>query len=201
MTKKSFAKTMRAWHRDIGYFVIGLTIVYAISGIVLSGRGLGWLALEYKFDKQIETNLTKDEIIEKIPSLYSKTFLQDKLPSFLLEEGSNYEEIEMYEENEEEGMVFGAEAAMFFYKAEEGKLTYDLRTYPPIIKEFNQVHMASHQSLWFYLAILYSIALLFLAFSAIFMVEGKNGFKRRGVYFMVGGFIVVAIFIYLSTIL
>ena len=45
--KQSFSHIMRSLHRDLGYFVIGLTLIYTITGIVLSGRALGWLEQTY----------------------------------------------------------------------------------------------------------------------------------------------------------
>ena len=41
--KKSINHFVRSLHRDIGFFVIGLTIIYSISGIVLTYRDTpGW---------------------------------------------------------------------------------------------------------------------------------------------------------------
>ena len=50
---------MRSLHRDLGYFVIGLTLIYALSGIVLSGRGLGWLEQDFKSQAVINQNISK----------------------------------------------------------------------------------------------------------------------------------------------
>jgi len=44
----------------------------------------------------------------------------------------------------------------------------------------------------------YSVVLSFFAISAMFMVKGKYGFKRRGVYLMFAGIIVVVGFLVIS---
>lgn len=41
--KKSINHYMRSLHRDIGFFVIGLIVIYSISGVVLIYRDTNFL--------------------------------------------------------------------------------------------------------------------------------------------------------------
>ena len=41
--KSSFSRLMRVLHRDIGFFVIGLVLVYSLSGIVLIFRNFQFM--------------------------------------------------------------------------------------------------------------------------------------------------------------
>ena len=71
----AFSNKIRSLHRDLGYFVIGLTLIYAITGIVLSGRGLGWFKVEFKDSAVIEKNISKDSFNEE----FKKVVLQGKV--------------------------------------------------------------------------------------------------------------------------
>ena len=43
---KSINHCIRSLHRDIGFFIIGLTIIYSMSGIVLTYRDTNFLKHE-----------------------------------------------------------------------------------------------------------------------------------------------------------
>jgi hypothetical protein len=47
---------------------------------------------------------------------------------------------------------------------------------------------------WSYVADIYAGILIFLALSGLFMVPGKNGFMRRGIWWFVAGIILVLVF-------
>ena len=59
--KKNIDQWMRSLHRDLGYFTIGLTLIYALSGIVLSARGLGWFKQELNKQIIMETHIKNKE--------------------------------------------------------------------------------------------------------------------------------------------
>ncbi|MFV0437444.1 MAG: hypothetical protein ACK5PS_08650 [Desulfopila sp.] len=50
-------KWMRIAHRDIGFFVIGLTVIYCISGIMLTFRDTGFLKSETTIERNIGPGL------------------------------------------------------------------------------------------------------------------------------------------------
>ena len=64
------------------------------------------------------------------------------------------------------------------------------------LKKFITAHKSKQKDVWFYLAIMYSIVLSFLAISAMFMVKGKYSFPRRGVFIMLSGIALVIAFLY-----
>lgn len=50
---KPFRYYMRALHRDLGYFVIGLVVIYALSGIILMYRNTDFLKKEVIVENQL----------------------------------------------------------------------------------------------------------------------------------------------------
>jgi len=195
---KSFSSTIRSLHRDLGYFVIGLTLIYALSGIVLSGRGLGWLEQDFKSQAVVEQNISK----EQFNKMFIKTVLDGKVSEVFPEDSydSVKEHLRLKLVKNENGILHFKAWRKLNVKYEEntGNLDVSYRGYPMAIEIFIKAHKANHEGAWFYLAIIYSVILSFLAISSFWMVKGKNGFRKRGVYLMLAGFAVVACFLFLG---
>ncbi|MFT5729319.1 MAG: hypothetical protein ACI8PB_003484 [Desulforhopalus sp.] len=60
--KESMYRWMRVLHRDIGFFVIGLTVIYGISGIMLTYRDTGFLKTETQIEKTIDSGLGVNQL-------------------------------------------------------------------------------------------------------------------------------------------
>lgn len=195
---RSFSSTIRALHRDLGYFVIGLTLIYAITGIILSGRGLAWFTQEFKDELVMQKAINKKD--------FNSSFVNEILKGNVSEifDEDSYEIIKKrlhLKLVKEEQNIFHYKAWKSLkvkYNSSSGKTLVSYKGYPLAVEIFVDAHKASHESAWFYLAIIYSLILSFLAISSFWMMKGKNGFKRRGVYFMLAGFLVVGIFLALG---
>lgn len=192
-----FSNKIRSLHRDLGYFVIGLTLIYAITGIVLSGRGLGWFKVEFTDKAVMEKSIQSSEFNKE----FVKTVLAGKVDEVF--PSSSYESVKKHMNlklvKQENGFLHFKAWRSLNVKYEENSGNIDVRYkgYPIALEIFVDAHKAAHDSAWFYLAIIYSVILSFLAISSFWMVKGKNGFRRRGVYFMLAGFAVVAIFLFI----
>ena len=55
-------RIMRSLHRDIGFFVIGLTVIYSFSGIVLMYRETSFFKHETRIEKTVSQNLKADKL-------------------------------------------------------------------------------------------------------------------------------------------
>ena len=60
--KKSSNRYMRSLHRDFGFFAIGLTLIFSISGIVLIYRDTDFLKFEKQIEKQLSPNIKESEL-------------------------------------------------------------------------------------------------------------------------------------------
>lgn len=196
--RKSISSIMRSLHRDLGYFVIGITLLYSISGIILSGRALGWLVQEYNANIIMSKNITQKE--------FNKLFIikikEGKIENIFPE--SSYTKVEKrlnlkVKKQENEIITYNAWKNLnVYYNKNSGQTDISYKGYPVVVKMFLDAHKSTHEKAWFYLAILYSLVLSFLAISAMFMVKGKFGFKKRGIYFMFAGIVVVVAFLAIS---
>ncbi|WP_417333449.1 hypothetical protein [Halarcobacter sp.] len=197
--KKKLSTIFRNWHRDLGYLVIGITIVYSISGIILSVRDLHLFEKEYILNATIEKNIQEKELQNEIVLALSENEQKKNLPTHIIKKSvlnkfellENNNEFIKYQISRKKDMKF-----ITYYK-NSGELIYSISGYPTFINSLVQAHKSSSQDKWSYLALAYSVILLFLAISAIFMVKGKYGFKERGIYLTLFGIALVVLFLYL----
>jgi hypothetical protein len=68
--ERSINHYMRVLHRDIGFFVIGITIIYGISGIVLLYRDTHFFRNEITIEKELSPNLSKYDLFIYIKTKY-----------------------------------------------------------------------------------------------------------------------------------
>lgn len=53
---------MRSLHRDMGYFVVGLPLVFALSGILLVYRDTGGVRYPAMVEKKLQSGMTAGEV-------------------------------------------------------------------------------------------------------------------------------------------
>jgi len=196
--KKSIDQWMRSLHRDLGYFTIGLTLIYALSGIVLSVRGLGWFKQEIHTQIVMSSNISKETFNKKFIEEIKKGNLSLVFQKKMYPKIEKRLRLKLEEETLNTSIFTAWRALKVTYNSDNGITDVVYKDYPKAVKIFLDAHKASHESAWFYLAMFYSVVLSFFAISAMFMVKGKYGFKKRGVYLMLAGIVVVIAFLLIS---
>lgn len=196
--KKSLSNISRSLHRDLGYFFIGITLIYAITGFILSARGLGW----FKYDYNFQTNISKSISIDNFKKKLIEEAKDGKL-DYIYKFGTkdvverNINRLVFIKE-ENKVLYFDYKYMHIDYHINSGLTNIIYRSYPPFLQLFIGSHLSTNNKVWFYLAMVYSIVLAFFALSAIVMVKGKYGFKKRGLFLMLAGIITVVIFLSFS---
>jgi hypothetical protein len=152
VTNKSLYKWMRIVHRDIGFFVIGLTIIYCISGIMLTYRDTGFLKSETLVEKTIEPGLQFDQLGRVL----------------------HLRDIELIGQDDKE-ISFSKGT----YNKETGVATYLNEEIPELLKAFNGLHVAPSNDARSPVTVIFAGVLLFLAVSSFWMYKpGTRQFKR-----------------------
>lgn len=174
-------KLLRILHRDFGYFIVGMTIVYALSGIFLNHRhdfnpDYNIYIEEFKTDIHQKTNLNELEVKSVLDKLdfdlvYKKHYL------------NNQGLVKVFIENGE--VVINPESG-------EGTMHYLQKR--PIIFGMNKLHKATLGTAWKWVSDLMAVIMLFVAISGIFLLKGKRGFNRWGWWLTIAGFVVPLIF-------
>ncbi len=161
---KSFSYYMRVLHRDFGFFVIGITIVYCLSGVLLIYRDTDFLKENKIVLKTIEPNLKESEL-GKI--LHIREFKVIK----------------------NEGDVINFQNGT--YNKTTGVVKYSSRELPAILEKFIGLHKSAGNGFASLFTTIYGILLLFLALSSLWMYQINTKNFRRGIYIACGGLIFV----------
>jgi hypothetical protein len=151
--KKSINYYMRALHRDIGFFVIGLTVIYSLSGILLIYRDTSF----FKHEKQIERKLNPG-----IPESELGMVLHVKDFDVIKTDGD---------------IVYFHNGT---YNKTTGVANYKDKILPAFLDKFNNLHKASNRALVHWFTTIFGILLFFLAISSFWMYKPNTRLFRRG---------------------
>ena len=169
---------LRSLHRDLGYFVVGMIIVYTISGILLNHRSNNNFAVKTTtIEKSLSPYLTSNE--------FSKIW-NEKMPEYPLNT--------VFCKNEE--YTFFVNGGKGIYEIKTGEVTFELYNNRPIIEFFNKLHYNQKKG-WTIFADFFALSLILLTISGLIIVKGKKGFLRRGVYFTMLGIVAILIYVWI----
>jgi uncharacterized protein len=175
---KSLIKWLRLLYRDLGYFFVGITLVYGISGIVLLQKKQGDdpAYKTIKINMQLPKNMDEDGF---------HAFWEKEIPEYKLNRVLR---------NQEKLKVF-INGGVGEYHLQSGTLSFEVYKRKPFVYFINKLHINQIKG-WIYFANFFAGSLIFLAISGLFIVQGKHGFKKRGIWFMLAGIMVVVIFVW-----
>lgn len=181
MKKFPFRKWNNILHRDIGYLIFGLTIVYGISGIAVN-HIQDW-----------NPNYSKEEEIFSISPITqiatTDEILKESLHKLnIAETPTNYFRPDSFTIqiffDEKEYSIDLPTGNVFLEKTHERKVLY----------EMNQLHLNSPKGIWTFIADLYAGCLIFIAITGLFVLKGKTGITGRGAYLTIIGVLIPIIY-------
>ncbi|MFO8001954.1 MAG: PepSY-associated TM helix domain-containing protein [Marinilabilia sp.] len=181
----NWRKINRAIHRDLGYFFTGMVIIYALSGIALNHLD-DWDP-SYKVDTS-ETTL-------EIPSGFDddEKAAVDKILA-QTEVRAGYQN--HYMPDDETLKIFLERGSSVVIDMDTGEATVERVRRRPVFYEVNFLHY-NPGALWAWFSDAFAVGLIILAISGLFILEGKNGIKGRGVRIAAAGIIIPLIFLLL----
>lgn len=176
-SNKSLIRFMRNWHRDIGYFTVFVTIIYALSGIFLTHKDAFPVISTHETYIDFPAGLSMGEFSNqweiKHPDLsLSKCFIKNENVQFYYKGGKGK------------------------YNTAQGQISIESYKKHGLIAFVNQLHLNQIKG-WKYMANFFALSLIFLAISGLVMVKGKNGFRKRGIWLMLSGIFTVIIFLFI----
>jgi hypothetical protein len=184
-TRKGFQwrALLRALHRDAGYTAVGLTFVYASSGIAVN-HVADW-------DPNFHNATSTHELRAPLPEddAAATRFVLDRL-------GIRDPPKESYREGDEFEVLF--EHRTLHVTAATGHVVDEGQQPRFFLRASNWLHLNRGKKAWKYFADAYAAGLLFLATSGMFMLAGKKGLFGRGVFFVMAGVALPLIYVLLS---
>jgi len=188
LTKKRGIKWFRLnreLHRDIGYFCIGLTVVFAVSGIALNHVN-DWNPnyVVERIERDIDfTNKLSDKVVN-----------QKLLGLFVIDEpikATYWESPKVYK------IFFDAGGTLSVNFVHQQAIFEHVRP-RAVFKQFNRLHLNEAKKGWIVFSDIYAGLLLFLSISALFMVKGKySPWRFRRGWLVILGALVPAVYIFL----
>ena len=157
---------LRALHRDAGYLGVGLTIVYALSGLAVN-HVADW---DPSFQQVSKTH----HVARALPS---DTEASAKL--VLSELGIHEAPREVYAAGDDAfDIVF--DRRTLHVTPSTGKVLEEGQSPRFLLRAANWLHLNRGKKAWTYVADAYALVLLYLAISGLFMIPGRKGLLGRG---------------------
>lgn len=173
---------LRAVHRDVGYLAVGLTLVYALSGIAVNHLA-DWDPnfVEYSQPHELGPLAGSDDAIAA--AVLAKLAIRAK-PS------------EVYRAADVLEIVFD-ERTLHVTPA-TGHVVDEGQKPRLLLRAANWLHLNRGKKAWTYAADTYAAGLLFLALSGMFMLPGRKGLWGRGAVLVAIGVAVPILYVHLS---
>lgn len=166
--KAAWRPWLRAIHRDIGYVAVGLTFVYAMSGLAVNHL-TDWSDGDASFKTFQETHemgpLTGED--GAIADLLRKRLSIAETPR------------EVYRQSPEELEILFDKRTLHVNTV-TGRVVDEGQKPRFLLRVANWLHLNRGKKAWTYVADAYAAGLLLLATSGMFMIAGKKGFLGRG---------------------
>lgn len=167
-------------HRDIGFLCIGLTLLYAISGVAVN-HVKEWNP-SYRVER-VETNI--GPVVGNPSDAATVRMILARL-----DESGKLENSYRPDRNSLQLFVEGRSITI---DLSSGQVIHDRAIPRPVLREMNFLHLNHPKKAWTWFADLYAVALAFLAISGLFMIRRKT--LQRGLFLTAIGIVLPILFL------
>lgn len=172
-------KWLRIIHRDLGFLMVGISLVYAFSGILLNHMNKKDPAYKTVEETIVFNNNLSSEALKKAWNN------KDGLPKLkLVSEGKISHQVLL-------------DGGIGVYNIKTGELNYEHHTKRPVIYWINKLHYNKVGG-WTIMADIFAISLIFFAISGLFIVSRKYGIMGRGKWFLIVGVLIPIIYVIIN---
>lgn len=168
---KSIQQIIRSLHRDIGFFIIGLTVVFTLSGIVLVFRDTDLLKKESTEQRELKPGVEPAQLGEML-----------RIRDFKL--------------IKEEGDVIYFQGGTYNKTTGKAEITMKKLIFP--LSKFTDLHKTITKKFTHYFTVTFAVLLCFMAISSFWMFKPNNKNFKRGVILAVAGAITVILLLLIS---
>lgn len=179
---KRLRKFNRASHRDLGYFFVGMIIIYSLSGIAIN-----------HLDDWNPNYMASSWTVQTTQKINKESFDVEDAKNILKELNIDERYRKFYFPSEDRLKIF--------FKS--GSLLIDINTgigsaetlkRRAIFHTVNWLHY-NPNLYWKWFSDIFAVALILLSISGMFILKGKNGLKWRGTILVSIGIIIPLVFL------
>ncbi|MDR2805464.1 MAG: PepSY-associated TM helix domain-containing protein [Dysgonamonadaceae bacterium] len=172
----NFTRSLRAIHRDLGFLVVGVSLVYGISGIFLNHLG--------EKDPAFRT----EEKTLQLPAYLSETELSTTWSA-----GKNLPPLKRILRIDEDHLRLFLDGGAGVYNSANGQLDYETHKKNVLIYWINRLHYNKVKG-WSPIADFFAVSLILLAITGLFLVKGKKSLSGSGKWFLLAGILIPVLF-------
>jgi len=166
------SRVLRIVHRDLGFLVVGITLIYGISGIILNHLSGSDPAFRTEMKTiQLPANLSETEL----DALWRA---DNQLPSL--------KRIMRMDENR---LRLFLDGGIGVYHSTNGSLSYEKHKKRHLVHWMNRLHYNKVKG-WSPVADFFAGSLILLAITGLFLVKGKRGIAGSGKWYLIVGILI-----------
>lgn len=170
-------------HRDLGYVCVGLTLVYAVSGVAVNHRA-DWNP-SYAITSQT-VQLGPANADDPASEVFARRVMEEIGVGGALR-GTFRPDPQSVDIFVEDGTIS--------VDLVTGEATVETVRARPLLRAFNFLHLNEPRKLWTWMADLYAVALALLAVTGVFVLKGKKGITGRGGWLTAAGVLIPIAFL------
>jgi hypothetical protein len=167
----------RVTHRDLGFLCVGLTLLYAISGVAVNHIE------QWNPNYEIET---REVNVGVLPPTGTAVHVLDVI--------GDYSPVKSTYKRDARTLEIFTQMSTVTVDLPTGVAQVEIARERDFLFPLNYLHLNHAKKLWTWVADLYAIALAVLALTGLFLVKGKRGLRGRGGVLTVIGFVVPVVF-------
>jgi len=179
VAKKSWRRWLRVIHRDVGYLCVGLTLIYALSGIAVN-HNADW---------------NPNFVVER--TAYDIGDARELSAAAMLRATGNPEDYKSTFKPDPDTLQIFAPDANYTVRLSTGRVVKEVSERRAVFYESNFLHLNTPKKWWTWVADAFAVALAFLAISGAIFLKGKTGFTGRGKWFTLAGVVIPLLFLWL----
>lgn len=169
-------------HRDIGYFCIGLTLIYGVSGIAVNH-------ISNSFNPSYTIEKKQAEVLP-LPAGQNPDIVFIESVLHALKEKGKFKNAAFTSPG---NLRIFVEGNTIDLQLATGVVQMEKVQRKPLLYEVNFLHLNKGKGAWTWLADLYGVALILLALTGLLMIRGKV--KMRAIILTAGGFALPLIYL------
>ena len=166
----------RSFHRDVGYFCVGLILIYSISGIAVNHIDSWNPSYVIHRSEKTLSHLPRDPEAEGFEQV-------------LAQELGIGSEFRIRVRESDENVLFFYENSRVEWNSVTQTAQVETTEKRPGLFFVNYLHLNKAKRAWTYVADVFALLLIYLSISGLFMVKGPNGFTRRGWILVTAGLV------------
>jgi hypothetical protein len=186
---------LRALHRDVGYLAVGLTVIYALSGLAVNHIA-DWDPNFTQVERQhrLQMPLAPAAELPSEPQAQDRELAQRVLSQLGIAEAPS----DVYR-SEPQRLQISLSSTTLHVDTEAGTVFEEGQRERLFLRVANWLHLnRGKKKAWTWIADGYAVFLLFLAISGLFMLPGRKGLLGRGGVLVVLGAAVPVLYVALS---